>query len=168
VCDGAFFKGADLAVVGGGDSAFQEGLFLTRFAKTLYVVHRREQFRAQAILQERLLEMEKVKPIVPAHVTRIGGNGQVEWIEIDRDGKSEKVPVQGVFVFIGFKPLGRSLFTDHIEHDKDGYLVTDQHMRTSVPGVYAAGDTATEQFRSVANALGFGSRVAQAVALDLV
>src|SRR5438270_9822317 len=82
VCDGAFFKGADLAVIGGGDSAFQEGLFLTRFAKTLYVVHRREQFRAQAILQERLLEMDKVKPIVPAHIKRIGGNGQVEWMEL--------------------------------------------------------------------------------------
>ena len=154
VCDGAFFKGADLAVVGGGDSAFQEGLFLTRFARTLYVVHRREQFRAQAILQERLLEMDKVKPVVPAHVTRIGGDGQVEWIELDRDGRSEKLPVQGVFVFIGFKPLGRSLFTDHIEHDKNGYLVTDQHMRTSIPGVYAAGDTRAQFARQITTAVG--------------
>jgi thioredoxin reductase (NADPH) len=154
VCDGAFFKGADLAVVGGGDSAFQEGLFLTRFAKKLYVVHRREQFRAQAILQERLLEMEKVQPVIPARVTRIGGDEQVEWIELDRNGHGEKLPVQGVFVFIGFKPLGRSLFTDHIEHDKDGYLVTDQHMRTSIPGVYAAGDTRAQFARQITTAVG--------------
>jgi len=154
VCDGAFFKGADLAVIGGGDSAFQEGLFLTRFAKKLYVVHRREQFRAQAILQERLLGMAKVEPLVPAHVKRIGGDGQVEWMELDRDGRTDKVAVQGVFVFIGFKPLGRSLFTDHVEHDKDGYLITDQHMRTSIPGVYAAGDTRAQFARQITTAVG--------------
>src|SRR3954466_11757612 len=79
VCDGAFFKDADLAVIGGGDSAFQEGLFLTRFAKKLYVVHRRNAFRAHAILQDRLLGMEKVEPITPARVTEIGGNGDVKW-----------------------------------------------------------------------------------------
>ena len=93
VCDGAFFKGADLAVIGGGDSAFQEGLFLTRFAKKLYVVHRRNEFRAQAILQDRLLKMDKVEPITPAEVTEIGGNGDVKWIDIARDGKTERVKV---------------------------------------------------------------------------
>jgi thioredoxin reductase (NADPH) len=154
VCDGAFFKGADLAVVGGGDSAFQEGLFLTRFAKKLYLVHRRGQYRAQAILQERLLGMDKVQPIVPAQVKEIGGNGQVEWIEVDRDGSTERVPVQGVFVFIGFRPLGRTLFTGHIEHDKDGYIVTDQHMRTSIPGVYAAGDTRAQLAKQITTAVG--------------
>ncbi len=154
VCDGAFFKGMDLAVVGGGDSAFQEGLFLTRFAKTLYVVHRREQYRAQAILQDRLLGMAKVEPIVPAEVRRIGGESQVEWIELERHGKVERVPVQGVFVFIGFRPLGRTLFTDHIEHDKDGYLVTDQNMRSSIPGVYVAGDTRAQLARQITTAVG--------------
>ncbi len=141
VCDGAFFKGANLAVIGGGDSAFQEGLFLTRFAKKLYVVHRRNEFRAQAILQDRLLKMDKVEPITPARVTEIGGNGDVKWIDIDRDGRTERVNVEGVFVFIGFKPVGRHLFKEHIDHDKNGYLITDQFMRTSIPGVYAAGDT---------------------------
>src|SRR6266508_2396360 len=95
VCDGAFFKGADLAVIGGGDSAFQEGLFLTRFAKKLHLVHRRNEFRAQAILQDRLLKMDKVEPITPARVTEIGGNGDVKWIDIDRDGKRERVKVEG-------------------------------------------------------------------------
>ncbi len=101
VCDGAFFKGADLAVIGGGDSAFQEGLFLTRFAKKLYVVHRRNEFRAQAILQDRLLGMEKVVPI-----------------------------------------------------DKNGYLITDQYMRTSIPGVYAAGDTRAQLAKQITTAVG--------------
>src|SRR6266550_2909489 len=143
VCDGAFFKGADLAVIGGGDSAFQEGLFLTRFAKKLYVVHRRNEFRAQAILQDRLLGMEKVEPITPAEVKEIGGNGDVK-----------RVNVEGVFVFIGFKPVGRHLFKEHIEHDKNGYLITDQYMRTSIPGVYAAGDTRAQLAKQITTAVG--------------
>ena len=154
VCDGAFFKGADLAVIGGGDSAFQEGLFLTRFAKKLYVVHRRNEFRAQAILQDRLLKMDKVEPITPAEVTEIGGNGDVKWIDIERDGKTERVKVEGVFVFIGFKPVGRHLFKEHIEHDKNGYLITDQYMRTSIPGVYAAGDTRAQLAKQITTAVG--------------
>src|SRR5205809_3692895 len=154
VCDGAFFKGADLAIIGGGDSAFQEGLFLTRFAKKLYVVHRRNEFRAQAILQDRLLKMDKVEPITPAEVTEIGGNGDVKWIDIDRDGKTERVKVEGVFVFIGFKPVGRHLFKEHIEHDKNGYLITDQYMRTSIPGVYAAGDTRAQLAKQITTAVG--------------
>ena len=154
VCDGAFFKGADLAVIGGGDSAFQEGLFLTRFAKKLYVVHRRNEFRAQAILQDRLLHMEKVEAITPAVVKEIGGNGDVKWIEVERDGKTERVAVEGVFVFIGFRPVGRHLFKEHVEHDKNGYLITDQYMRTSIPGVYAAGDTRAQLAKQITTAVG--------------
>ena len=156
VCDGAFFKGADLAVIGGGDSAFQEGLFLTRFAKKLYVVHRRNEFRAQAILQDRLLKMEKVEPITPARVTEIGGdeNGDVKWMDVDREGRTERVKVDGVFVFIGFKPVGRHLFKEHIDHDKNGYLITDQYMRTSIPGVYAAGDTRAQLAKQITTAVG--------------
>src|SRR5216117_1587605 len=120
VCDGAFFKGADLAVIGGGDSAFQEGLFLTRFANKLYVVHRRNDFRAQAILQDRLLKMDKVEPITPAEVKEISGNGDVKWID----------------------------------HDKNGYLITDQYMRTSIPGVYAAGDTRAQLAKQITTAVG--------------
>jgi thioredoxin reductase (NADPH) len=154
VCDGAFFKGANLAVIGGGDSAFQEGLFLTRFAKKLYVVHRRNEFRAQAILQDRLLKMEKVETVTPSEVKRIGGNGDVKWIEVERNGKTERIDVEGVFVFIGFKPVGRYLFKEHIEHDKSGYLITDQFMRTSIPGVYAAGDTRAQLAKQITTAVG--------------
>lgn len=154
VCDGAFFKGADLAVIGGGDSAFQEGLFLTRFAKKLYVVHRRNEFRAQAILKERLLANEKVETITPAEVKQIGGNGDVKWIDVERDGKVERFPVEGVFVFIGFRPLGRDLFREHIDHDPNGYLITDQYMRTSIDGVYAAGDARAQLAKQITTAVG--------------
>lgn len=155
VCDGAFFRGADLAVIGGGDSAFQEGLFLTRFAKKLYVVHRRNEYRAQAILQDRLLGMDKVEPITPAVVKQIGGNGQVQWIDVERDGKTERIPVEGVFVFIGFKPVGRYLFQrEHIVHDANGYLITDQYMRTNIPGVYAVGDTRAQLAKQITTAVG--------------
>src|SRR5213083_2332958 len=109
VCDGAFFKGDDLAVVGGGDSAFQEGLFLTRFAKTLKLIHRRNEYRAQAILQDRLLAKDLVHTVTPATVQEIGGDSQVRWIDVDRDGAVERIPVAGVFVFVGFKPVGRHL-----------------------------------------------------------
>ena len=155
VCDGAFFKGADLAVIGGGDSAFQEGLFLTRFAKTLKLVHRRNEYRAQAILQNRLLAMEKVSTITPAVVREIGGDeAGVKWIDVERDGKIERIPVEGVFVFVGFKPIGRHLFKDHIAHDENGYLITDQYMQTSIPGVYAAGDTRAQLAKQITTAVG--------------
>lgn len=154
VCDGAFFKGADLAVVGGGDSAFQEALFLTRFARKLYLVHRRSEYRAQAVLRDRLLAMEMVETVTPATVRRIGGNGDVKWIEVERAGKVEQLPVEGVFIFVGFRPLGRELFAEHIEHDKDGYLITDQSLRTSIPGVYAAGDCRAQLARQITTAVG--------------
>ncbi|HYR92850.1 MAG TPA: FAD-dependent oxidoreductase [Methylomirabilota bacterium] len=156
VCDGAFFKGADLAVIGGGDSAFQEGLFLTRFAKKLHVVHRRNEFRAQAILQDRLLGMDKVHTITPAVVREIGGDGSgVKWIDVERGGQAaERVAVEGVFVFVGFKPVGRHLFKDHIDHDENGYLITDQYMRTSIPGIYAAGDTRAQLAKQITTAVG--------------
>ena len=155
VCDGAFFKGNDLAVVGGGDSAFQEGLFLTRFAKKLHLVHRRSDFRAQAILQDRLLAKDMVHTITPATVKEIGGDGNaVQWMDVARDGKVERVPVEGVFVFVGFKPVGRQLFSGHIDHDENGYLITDQYMQTSIPGVYAAGDTRAQLAKQITTAVG--------------
>jgi thioredoxin reductase (NADPH) len=155
VCDGAFFKGSDLAVVGGGDSAFQEGLFLTRFAKKLHVVHRRDDFRAQAILQDRLLGNDMVHTVTPATVKEIGGDGTaVKWLDVSRDGNVERIPVDGVFVFVGFKPVGRNLFADHIEHDENGYLITDQYMQTSIPGVYAAGDTRQQLAKQITTAVG--------------
>ena len=154
VCDGAFFKGEDLAVVGGGDSAFQEGLFLTRFAKELFLVHRRNEFRAQSILQDRLLGKDQVTAVTPATVKEIGGDTQVRWIDVERAGAVERIPVGGVFVFVGFKPVGRHLFDDHIDHDENDYLLTDQYMRTNIPGVYACGDTRAQLAKQVTTAVG--------------
>ena len=154
VCDGAFFKGEDLAVIGGGDSAFQEGLFLTRFAKNLSLVHRRNEFRAQPILQDRLLGMKNVQAVTPATVKEIGGDSQVRWIDVDRDGAVERIPVGGVFVFVGFKPVGRHLFDEHVDHDENGYLLTDQYMRTNIPGVYACGDTRAQLAKQITTAVG--------------
>lgn len=155
VCDGAFFKGNDLAVIGGGDSAFQEGLFLTRFAKKLHVVHRRSDFRAQAILQDRLLAKDMVHTVTPATVKEIGGDGTaVKWLDVARDGAVERIPVEGVFVFVGFKPVGTHLFEGHIAHDESGYLITDQYMQTSIPGVYAAGDTRAQLAKQITTAVG--------------
>jgi thioredoxin reductase (NADPH) len=154
VCDGAFFKGEDLAVVGGGDSAFQEGLFLTRFAKNLSLIHRRSDFRAQQILQDRLLGMDQVTAVTPATVKEIGGDTQVRWIDVDRDGAIERIAVGGVFVFVGFKPVGRHLFDEHIDHDENGYLLTDQYMRTNIPGVYACGDTRAQLAKQITTAVG--------------
>ena len=155
VCDGAFFKGNDLAVIGGGDSAFQEGLFLTRFAKKLHVVHRRSDFRAQAILQDRLLAKDMVHTVTPATVKEIGGDGTaVKWLDVARDGEVERIPVEGVFVFVGFTPVGKELFADHIDHDPNGYLITDQYMQTSIPGVYAAGDTRAQLAKQITTAVG--------------
>ncbi|HEX9268678.1 MAG TPA: FAD-dependent oxidoreductase [Candidatus Limnocylindria bacterium] len=154
VCDGAFFKGEDLAVIGGGDSAFQEGLFLTRFAKKLYLVHRRNEFRAQAILQDRLLGMDNVEAVTPAVVRAIGGEDGVQWIDVEQNGKPRRIDVGGVFVFVGFKPVGGSLFEEHIDHDENGYLLTDQWMRTNIPGVYAAGDARAQLAKQITTAVG--------------
>jgi hypothetical protein len=129
---------------------------LTRFAKKLHVVHRRNEFRAQAILQDRLLGMDKVHTITPAVVREIGGDESgVKWIDVERGGQAaERVPVEGVFVFVGFKPVGRNLFKDHVDHDENGYLITDQYMRTSIPGIYAAGDTRAQLAKQITTAVG--------------
>ena len=100
----------------------------------LHVVHRRSEFRAQAILQDRLLAKDMVHTVTPATVKEIGGDGTaVKWMDVARDGKVERIPVEGVFVFIGFKPVGKDLFADHIHHDENGYLITDQYMRRASP-----------------------------------
>jgi hypothetical protein len=98
--------------------------------------------------------MDNVKAVTPATVTEIGGDTQVRWVDVDRDGAVERIPVGGVFVFVGFKPVGRHLFDEHIDHDENGYLLTDQYMRTNIPGVYACGDTRAQLAKQVTTAVG--------------
>jgi hypothetical protein len=98
--------------------------------------------------------MEQVNAVTPATVKEIGGDSQVRWIDVDRGGAVERIPVGGVFVFSGFKPVGRYLFDEHIDHDENGYLLTDQYMRTNIPGVYACGDTRAQLAKQVTTAVG--------------
>jgi thioredoxin reductase (NADPH) len=158
VCDGAFFKEEEVAVVGGGDAALEEGVFLTRYAKKVYIIHRRTQFRAQAILVEAARKNPKVELITNTIVTEIvGDDGQVKQV-ILKDvvtGATRPLTVTGVFVFIGFQPNVQFFdHRDHVEHDPLGFLVTDTTMQTSLPGLYAAGDVRSQLTRQITTAVG--------------
>jgi thioredoxin reductase (NADPH) len=158
VCDGAFFKEQEVAVVGGGDAALEEGVFLTRYCKKVYIIHRREQFRAQAILVEAARANPKVELITDTVLTEVSGaDGEVTGITMKnvKTGEVRPLPVTGVFVFIGFLP--NTQFFDrheHVEHDPLGFLITDTSMQTSVPGVYAAGDVRSQLTRQITTAVG--------------
>ena len=161
VCDGAFFKGQELAVIGGGDAALEEGEFLTRYASKVYVLHRRDRFRAQPILQQRAEANEKIEFIFDAHVQEIRGDQKVRSVVYERHGEVKELPVGGVFIFIGFVPNSK-LLADHAEHDANGYLVTDRDMRTSVAGVWAVGDVRSQLTKQIATAVGDGTTAAVA------
>ena len=158
VCDGAFFKNEELAVIGGGDAALEEGVFLTRYAKKVYIIHRRDQFRAQAILVEAAEQNPKVELILNTVVTEIkGDDGQVREITLKDvvTGATRSLPVGGVFVFIGFQPNVEFFdHREHVEHDPLGFLVTDNTMQTSLPGLYAAGDVRSQLTRQITTAVG--------------
>lgn len=158
VCDGAFFKEEELAVIGGGDAALEEGVFLTRFAKKVYIIHRRDHFRAQAILVEAAKKNPKVELITNTVVTEIKGeDGQVQEITLKDvpTGATRPLKVGGVFVFIGFQPNVEFFdHREHVQHDPLGFLVTDTTMQTSLPGVYAAGDVRSQLTRQITTAVG--------------
>ena len=158
VCDGAFFKQEEVAVVGGGDAALEEGVFLTRFAKKVYIIHRREQFRAQAILVEAARKNPQVELITNTIVTEIKGeDGQVKEITLKDvvSGQTRPLKVTGVFIFIGFQPNVQFFdHREHVEHDPLGFLVTDSTMQTSLPGIYAAGDVRSQLTRQITTAVG--------------
>ena len=158
VCDGAFFKEEPVAVIGGGDAALEEGVFLTRYASKVYIIHRREQFRAQAILLEAARKNPKVEILTNTVATAITGeDGQVREITLKdvRSGATRPLSVTGVFVFIGFQPNVQFFdHREHVEHDPLGFLVTDSTMQTSLPGLYAAGDVRSQLTRQITTAVG--------------
>ncbi|HEX3630714.1 MAG TPA: thioredoxin-disulfide reductase [Candidatus Dormibacteraeota bacterium] len=158
VCDGAFFKEEEVAVIGGGDAALEEGVFLTRYVKKVYLIHRRDHFRAQAILVEAAKKNPQVELILNTVVTEIRGNdGQVREVVLKdvRTGSIRTLPVTGVFVFIGFQPNVQFFdHAEHLEHDPLGFLVTDSTMQTSLPGLYAAGDVRAQLTRQITTAVG--------------
>jgi thioredoxin reductase (NADPH) len=165
VCDGAFFKGEVLAVVGGGDAAVEEADYLTRYASKVYIVHRRHELRASRILQERAFANPKIEMVWNKHVTAIVGNDTgVDHLQLEDSNThaASTLKVGGVFIFIGFKP-NTGLLKDHPKHDAAGYLLTDEKMMTSVPGLFAAGDVRAQVTRQITTAVGDATTAAIAV-----
>jgi thioredoxin reductase (NADPH) len=162
VCDGAFFREQELAVVGGGDSALEEGDFLTRYASRVHIIHRRDEFRAQALLQERARANPKIEFILDARVRAIEGDGKVGSIRYERAGQERRLPVGGVFIFVGFEP-NSTILKPHADHDEGGYLVTDREMRTSIPGIWAVGDVRSQLTKQISTAVGDGTTAAVSV-----
>lgn len=160
-CDGFFFRDKEIAVIGGGDSAVQEGLFLTRFASKVYIVHRRNQLRAQPILQERARANPKIHFIWDSVVRRIQGDGTVRALELVnvRTGHVSEMPVQGVFVYIGHIP-NTELFKGQLTMNAEGYLTVNERLHTNIPGVFAAGEVHDHIFRQAIVSAGFGCMAA--------
>ncbi|MEJ7554928.1 MAG: thioredoxin-disulfide reductase [Aquificaceae bacterium] len=156
-CDGALFEGVPVAVIGGGDSATQESLFLTRFASKVYLIHRRDQLRAQKHLQEKVFSNPKITFVPNKVVEEIKGGDFVEKLLLrdTRDNSLSELPVEGVFIFIGLEP-NTGFLKGTIDLDDKGYIITDQRMRTSMEGVFAAGDCRSGATGQVAVAVGEG------------
>ena len=165
VCDGVFFKGETLAVIGGGDAAVEEADYLTRYAEKVYVVHRRNQFRASKILQERLFANPKIEVIWNKRVREFkGGPAGMQSVELvdTLTGEESSLPAAGAFIFIGFQP-NTGLVKQHVTHDPSGYLITDDRMMTSIPGLFAAGDVRSQLTRQITTAVGDATTAAIAV-----
>jgi thioredoxin reductase (NADPH) len=165
VCDGAFFKGETLAVIGGGDAAVEEADYLTRYADKVHVVHRRDEFRASKILQERLFANPKVDVIWNKKVTEFKGEPKgLRSVELEDtvSGEPSSLPATGSFIFIGFRPNTR-LVKEHFNHDPAGYMITDDRMMTSIPGLFAAGDVRAQLTRQITTAVGDATTAAIAV-----
>jgi thioredoxin reductase (NADPH) len=160
-CDGWFFKEKDVIVVGGGDSAVEEAIFLTRYAKSVTIVHRRDSLRAGAVLQSRAFENPKIKFIWNTVVKEILGENSVNAVRLKdlASGEVYEHPTDGVFIFIGHRP-NTQLFEGQLERDEQGYLVADKLMHTRVPGVYAAGEVSDPVFRQVVTSAGMGAAAA--------
>jgi thioredoxin reductase (NADPH) len=160
-CDGFFFRDKEVIVVGGGDSALEEAVFLTKFASRVRIIHRRDQLRAGFTLQERAKRKEKIEFVWDTVVTEINGDGAVKSVQV-KNVKTDAVSTletEGVFIYIGHYPNSQ-LFKGKLEMDEHGYLITDRLTRTSVPGVFAAGEIADSVFRQVVTSAGEGCKAA--------
>lgn len=163
-CDGAFFKGRAVAVVGGGDVAVEDALFLARICEKVYLVHRREELRAAAVLQERLRQCENVEFIWNSEVTEIAGEDHVECVKIwNKLDQTEKVlHVDGVFIAVGTIP-NSGIVTKILHLDKNNYIIASEDGKTEIPGVFAAGDIRTKQLRQIVTAVSDGANVITSV-----
>lgn len=157
-CDANFFRNLEIAVVGGGDTAIEEAIYLTKFASKVTVIHRRDKLRAAKVLQERAMENEKIRFVWDSVVEEIKGEGLVQSIVVKnvKDGALTEIPVQGVFVYVGQIPHTQ-YFVGTLEKDARDYLITDEDMCTNIPGVFAAGDVRRKSLRQVVTAAGDGA-----------
>ncbi|GAA4796640.1 thioredoxin-disulfide reductase [Corynebacterium canis] len=159
-CDGFFFRDQDIAVIGGGDSAMEEALFLTRFASSVTIVHRRDEFRASRIMVERARANDKIRFVTSAVVTRVLGDSKVTGLELDVKGERTELPVSAMFVAIGADPRSE-LVRDFIELDDARYVqVAHPSTRTNLPGVFAVGDLVDNHYKQAITAAGSGCRAA--------
>ena len=158
VCDGAFFTGKKVAVIGGGDSAVEEALYLTRFAEEVIIIHRRDNLRAEKITQEKAFSNPKIKFLWSHLVKAIEGDKKVERLVLeDLRTKEEKIfPIDGVFIYIGLSPQ-TDIFQSLLKLDSNGFIITDENMQTSVPGIFAAGDIRVKNLRQIVTALSDGA-----------
>ena len=163
-CDGAFFKGRRVAVVGGGDVAVEDAIFLARLAEKVYVIHRRDEFRAAKSLIRRLMEMENVEIIWDSVVEQIEGDDMVTGLRIanKKTGEKTELSLDGVFVAVGNMPLSQN-YADVVELDESGYIKATEDCQTSVPGIYAAGDIRTKPLKQIITAAADGANALTAV-----
>lgn len=160
-CDGFFYTGKEIAMVGGGDAAVEEAIFLTRFATKVTLIHRRDQLRAEKILQERALRNDKIEFLWNTIVTKVVGDGFVTGLQVRnvQTGEERLYPTQGVFIAIGYVP-NTAFLGSQLELNPAGYIVADDDGRTSVDGVWAAGDVADWVYRQIATSVGAGCKAA--------
>ena len=163
-CDGAFFRGKETAVVGGGDVALEDALFLARACSHVYVIHRRDEFRGAKVLQEKVLAAENITVLWDTVVDEICGEEQVEALSLEnrKTGEKQKLPVQGVFVAVGIVP-NTGLFDGALKTDEAGYICAGEDGATSLPGVFAAGDVRTKQLRQIVTAAADGANAITSV-----
>jgi thioredoxin reductase (NADPH) len=165
ICDGAFYRGHTIMVVGGGDAACEEADFLTRYAEKVYLVHRRDEFRASRFVQQRVFDNPKIEVVWDTVVDAIHGqDGLMTHAAIRnvKSGETRDLAATGIFIFVGFKP-NTGILRGHLKHDAAGYLITDANMQTSVPGLFAAGDVRAQLTRQVTTAVGDATTAAIAV-----
>ena len=157
-CDGPFYRDQEVVVIGGGDTALEEAIFLTRFASTIHLAHRRDELRGVKLLQDRAMAQEKIKFIWDTIPLRILGENGVEGIELKnvKTGEIGQKEVQGVFIFIGTEP-NADVIKGIVAQDDNGFVITDEKMETSVPGVFAAGDIRSKPWRQISTAVGEGA-----------
>ena len=160
-CDGAFFEGQEIAVVGGGDTAVQEAIYLTQFAKKVTIIHRRDKLRASKILQERAFKNEKIEFLWDSVVTEIIGDKRVEKIKVKNVKTKEESIIEknGIFIYIGLVP-NTDYLKGKIKLSEDGYIITDENMKTDIEGVYAAGDIRKKSLRQIVTAVADGAQAA--------